>query len=339
MTSNIHAANRIGWIDTLKGIGIISVVIGHIFPEHVARYIFLFHMPLFFFIGGILFKPSPDAKEFLRKKAFHLLVPYVAFLCVIYVPCEISELMDRQETITQAIARPILGGRHLAGYCAVFWYITCFFLVQQVMNFLLNNVRKSFIAPLMLLCLLVSYSISYWLPKFWLPWNADVVLAAMPIFYLGYLYRTYQHEIAQFKWVWFLLAICAMMLTYFYPDNKYMMKDGGYGIPFVTLVCSLIIIITLIEISKLIVPVALLNKPLSIAGQASMVIMYLHEPPQFYVLEHYGLRDPYLRFLIAMTVSVGGYYLINSLEIGRALFMGSIADFNKIFRRSKLATV
>ena len=40
------------WIDIVKGIGIISVVVGHIF---YTPYIYAFHMPLFFIIGGFLF--------------------------------------------------------------------------------------------------------------------------------------------------------------------------------------------------------------------------------------------------------------------------------------------
>ncbi len=45
---------RIEWIDVLKGIGIILVILGH---THVLfrTYIFSFHMPLFFFISGYLF--------------------------------------------------------------------------------------------------------------------------------------------------------------------------------------------------------------------------------------------------------------------------------------------
>jgi polysaccharide biosynthesis protein PslL len=235
MSNTLNTSSRIGWIDTLKGIGILTVVAGHIFPDTIARYLFLFHMPLFFFIGGFLFKPSSDWKEYLTKKAFHLLVPYVAFLCLIYVPYETKEILTGKETIAKGIARPFLGGRYLIGWTAVFWYVTCFFLVQQVMNFLVNKVSKKFIGLLMLVSLLISYAINKLLPHFGLPWNADVVFAALPVFYLGYLYKDIQGDPGKYKILLFVLLAGVIAFTYYYPANTYDMKTGNYGIPFVTL--------------------------------------------------------------------------------------------------------
>ena len=53
------------WIDIVKGIGIISVVIGHSFRdgmrvenyacEFIYQFIYFFHMPLFLLFQGLLF--------------------------------------------------------------------------------------------------------------------------------------------------------------------------------------------------------------------------------------------------------------------------------------------
>lgn len=340
MTNTMNTSSRIGWIDTLKGIGILTVVAGHIFPAAIARYLFLFHMPLFFFIGGFLFKPSADWKEYLTKKAFHLLVPYVAFLCVIYVPYEIKEMITGKETMAKALVRPLLGGRFLIGWTAVFWYVTCFFLVQQVMNFLVNKVSKKIVAVLMLVSLVVSFAINKVMPHFpGLPWNADVVLAALPVFYMGYLYKGMQGDPGKYRWVFFVLLVVVAMLTYYYPANTYDMKTGCYGIPFVTLFSALLVVICLIEITKVVATSPVVSKPFNEFGTASMIIMYLHQPVQFIALEQFSIADPIVRFFLAFGVSMGGFYLLNSFAIGRAFFMGSQSDFNKVFRREKLATV
>jgi len=338
MSNTVTTQPRIGWIDTIKGIGILTVVVGHIFPDAVTRYLFLFHMPLFFFIGGFLFKPSPDWKEYLSKKAFHLLVPYVAFLCLIYVPYELKEIIAGRETFVKGIMRPFLGGRYLIAWTAVFWYVTCFFIVQQVMNFLVNKMSKKIIDLLMLASLLLSYAISRFMPQFWLPWNADVAFAALPIFYLGYLYKGAQQRLDRFKILFFVLAVAAMAITYYYPANKYEMKTGGYGIPFVTLFSSLAVILCLIELSKMIAPNAVISKPFNELGTASMVVMFLHQPIQFIALEQFHITDPFVRLIIALVLSMAGYYLFNSFTAGRALFMGSLPDFKKLFGREKLVT-
>ena len=47
-------------IDIMKGIGIILVILGHAIQNNYVplnKVILSFHMPLFFFVSGMLFKP------------------------------------------------------------------------------------------------------------------------------------------------------------------------------------------------------------------------------------------------------------------------------------------
>lgn len=54
-------SSREVWIDTAKGLLIILVVLGHAadfgYPILITKYIFWFHMPAFFALSGLLFKP------------------------------------------------------------------------------------------------------------------------------------------------------------------------------------------------------------------------------------------------------------------------------------------
>ena len=77
--------SRIEWIDALRGIGIVLVVFGHVWrgldgsgliDSHAAfaavdQSIYLFHMPFFFFLSGLLFESSIDRygirNSFLRR--------------------------------------------------------------------------------------------------------------------------------------------------------------------------------------------------------------------------------------------------------------------------------
>ncbi|MGN0153774.1 MAG: acyltransferase family protein [Lachnospiraceae bacterium] len=65
-------------IDIAKGIGIILVVLGHCSIPPISTIIYLFHMPLFFFISGYLYNDnnSKDPYRFFKKKFFGLYVPY-----------------------------------------------------------------------------------------------------------------------------------------------------------------------------------------------------------------------------------------------------------------------
>jgi fucose 4-O-acetylase-like acetyltransferase len=89
---------RLGWVDAARGIGIILVVVGHVLrglvkstvmsesPAVVAtdRWIYAFHMPLFFLLSGLFLAGKVDrpyatyAKDKLRRLAY----PYVVWVLI-----------------------------------------------------------------------------------------------------------------------------------------------------------------------------------------------------------------------------------------------------------------
>jgi len=69
---------RMDWIDSIKGFGAILVILGHLNPmAPIECYIYSFHMPLFFFLSGILKSRQKNFVPFLQKKAKSLLIPFV----------------------------------------------------------------------------------------------------------------------------------------------------------------------------------------------------------------------------------------------------------------------
>lgn len=70
-------SRRIGWIDTLRGIGIFYVTFAHLFPWlPIEKHIYSFHMFLFFFLSGYLYNKPKSIKLFVCKKAKNLLIPF-----------------------------------------------------------------------------------------------------------------------------------------------------------------------------------------------------------------------------------------------------------------------
>lgn len=68
---------RLDWLDILKGIGIISVVIGHVIQW---RYVYCFHIPLFFLISGYTFRVRDNEWTWIRRCFQRLMVPYFSYL-------------------------------------------------------------------------------------------------------------------------------------------------------------------------------------------------------------------------------------------------------------------
>lgn len=76
------ADNRISFIDTAKGLGMILVVWGHIVSTGLLnQIIYSFHMPFFFFVSGYLLqlKQKELSYDFIRKGVKRLIAPYAVF--------------------------------------------------------------------------------------------------------------------------------------------------------------------------------------------------------------------------------------------------------------------
>ena len=78
--------NRIDWIDIAKGLGIILVVLGHASGASVVgKYIYCFHMPLFFVLSGMCFVPNKyNMAQFVGKRTGQLLLPSI-YLTLLFI--------------------------------------------------------------------------------------------------------------------------------------------------------------------------------------------------------------------------------------------------------------
>lgn len=89
------SAQRAAWIDCARGAAILLVVLGHIDQgaNPLCKWIYSFHLPLFFMLMGILhaLRPSQESiRALLCKRARQLLYPYLAFSVLIAVYCLLS---------------------------------------------------------------------------------------------------------------------------------------------------------------------------------------------------------------------------------------------------------
>lgn len=76
------------WVDTLKGLAILLVVIGHLSSPGLLRsWIYVFHMPLFFLVSGffLIFSKS-SLKKFIQKRWNRLMIPYYFNGLLILIP-------------------------------------------------------------------------------------------------------------------------------------------------------------------------------------------------------------------------------------------------------------
>lgn len=174
---------RVQYIDRLKGLAIILVVMGHIFgfsqPEDgINTFIYTFHMPLFMFLSGLVISAPPHLKKvFTKWKRF--LVPFfvVGFACTFY----------RQSTLNEFFQSGSKGGYWYL------WVLAVFYLLLSLFKYCCG--RKEIIREI-LLASIIYIVFKMLIRVFNIPGNHDIFsvgrcLEMWPYFMLGFFTRKY----------------------------------------------------------------------------------------------------------------------------------------------------
>lgn len=319
------------WLDILKGIGILCVVVGHItYNQALGRAIFLFHMPLFFLVGGWLHRVETPLRQYARKRAFNLLLPYGAYLLMLW-PLEVwiahpGQLWDIA-WILQQIVRPMLfGGQLLNGFAAVFWFVTCYFLTQLAAHFFLRTF-SALVCTLIAMAMLVGAYLNSWMfPDYWVLWNANTVLFTVPLYLIGY--WAHQHFVSTQAWqnglkIFLIVILSVLLLKLFGIQNNTLdLKYVKYGIPMVTLISALACVGLLSWFARHLKETHA-GRFLAYIGGASITIMFLHQFVQLMMAKKIGITQTVPRITIALLICLLMHEFLKRTTLTQRLFLGS----------------
>lgn len=198
--------NRLDNIDIAKGIGMLLVVWAHILVEGpINWFIYVFHMPLFFYISGMLYTPEKYKKvgTLVSKRVQSLIIPYVIYSCITWaVWCGYS-ILSHQEVdsylmplFQTAIAQ---GSGGFLIHNVPLWFVTCLFVVE-IAYFYINKISDNKIKALT--CVVISVigycmiEIFTFFPFKLLPWSIEVACATMIYYGAGNILRSYTKNIS-----------------------------------------------------------------------------------------------------------------------------------------------
>ena len=160
-------------ISCLSGFGILLVVLGHstgVVPEQamdiaannvayslflrLIELIYLFHMPLFFFISGFLYLYSGSNESISLgglaiKKLKRLLIPYVAISSVSYpikVVMSNFALRPLEFSILQYLETIVIPWNNTISF---FWFLPTLFLMFAIAKIIVSSQKKSSDIPLL----------------------------------------------------------------------------------------------------------------------------------------------------------------------------------------------
>lgn len=279
---------RIRWIDVARGLGILLVIYAHTLSADNLRYIFYsFHMPLFFFLSGIVFHHRKNEHFLLmvKKNIRTILRPYLIFALLSYVLWyfTIASYTPTLPEVKEHLLGILYGnnGENIMFYNGVLWFLPCLFATKVLFSsFTKLSTKKRFLLTFLFFCSLAGYGISIAFPKDKLIFGLETALTAVVFFGFGNIWNTQSQKLqAVFKkhaTLLFSLLIlsCLFFSTIHYIQTGYQVdmrlnKLGNYAFFYVASLSGIFSIIALsMALQK--------NTILEYIGRKSLILFVWH---------------------------------------------------------------
>lgn len=278
------------WLDALRGIGILLVLLAHNNPPFI-RFIFGFHMPLFYALSGYLFKETTiNRKPFeqIKRLLMQYIVPYL-ILCfanlilhLLHIAAVVPDHKIPFDRIPGYLIGILLTDGDRMPQCSPLW-----FLVSLAISlFLFYLIRKVSFAGIRAVILIIAAALTFFLfrdGENMLPFALHTVCPALLFLEAGYLLKraNFPERIAR------IVEFCAMLvflalgyvLIRFNPVNPWVdISKARFGELQFTIPGAVLLIASCMLACYLldqIIPVIL--KPFSLIGRHTIFLLAFDE--------------------------------------------------------------
>lgn len=270
------------WLDILKGIAILLIIVGHSpINETLYKLIWSFHVPLFFLISGYTFSKKEE-KEFIKGKFRRLMVPYYFTCFLLIIANIISDMVTNAHNINILNIFKTWIWAGIYGSCwpyhtpfeiysiGAIWFLCTLFASLLLFNFVMNQDEKY---HTVLIAILVY--IGFTLNKFmWLPFNFASACVCTLLLYVGYLAR--KHEILNSKSI--VLNIVLFIIAFLCIINQSMTIVGNntYSYGLFSIFGAISISYFVARFAKLLEKVPIVCNSLSYLGKYTMILLCFH---------------------------------------------------------------
>ena len=251
---------RHDWVDVVRGLGIVLVFYGHYLQRGIDshnasaveqfRFIYSFHMPMFFIMSGFFFRPSLQILSRIRQLALRRLIPVIVFgifLLPIWFRYEIIHSLSLRHDII-SMANDYMDGLPELNW--VTWFLVCLFVCESMAVIVLSRLHgligqalagAFFMGIGLLFC---NYSIlpsDGWLYTVGRTWFLSEAVVALGFYIIGYAAFPFLKQLTahrQHSAIIFLATITIVIFTYRlnYPNSVAVMmaaRTHGNAIYFV----------------------------------------------------------------------------------------------------------
>ena len=258
---------RVEWVDTLKFIGILSVILGHInFPLN--GFIYTWHMPLFFMVSGFFIKFETHFKDFVVKNFKRLMIPYFMFSIVgLFIEILKRYLLHREALDYTHEIKGTFIDMDFAGLCNtyafVLWFLPALFFSRVFLYLIKNKIPSLLLQSLVVVFLFMA---SFYID---LPFGIDNALNSFMFVYVGNI--IFEKRLPN---ILVLLSFTVLVAIYLFGFNLNLdMASKVYSNKFLNVIWTVSFVYGLIFCIK---NIRLNSKFIKIWGSNTMLLFILH---------------------------------------------------------------
>lgn len=328
-------AKRIDYVDIAKGIGIVLVVMGHndfaLISPFAHKLIYSFHMPMFFFMSGMFFKPDMPFWLYIRNRFDRAIKPFLFTVLLIYF----ASISFTIVSIPDA-SRRLLKAMYANGYYldwVQLWFLPHLFVVSIFAYLFFRAVYRRGLFPLRWVILSALYiggvlGITLFWPfelnvigrgftVFGLPFSLDLVLVSGFFFILGFEFNKKRNDsLLENPLTLFISGLTLIFLVWYFPSTIDFNTRLFESLP-VNTIEALLGILFILALSKQMERVGWLSSVFRYIGQASLIILIFQVPIQ----DYWGQKmfrlteDLQFSYWVSFVIGVVGPIVINALFI------------------------
>lgn len=282
---------RIKFLDITRAFAIIFIVIGHTLVHSancsiIFKFLYSFHVVLFFIISGYTFKVKDNENifNFIKNKFIRIMVPYFIWALLFLIPYMLfgqgvgGDLGTSSSfNLIDQIINVLYGNGNLSALKqnSSLWFLPALFSMNLFYYFVVKFSDKyKMNKELMLVILFIIGFISSSFLSVFLPWGINTVLNVGVFFYIGYLFREVGllNSNKLFKLKYILIVLLIGLVSCFANDLVSCIdySYGNYFLCFLSGLClSLVVLYISYKIDK--------NKILEYIGKNTMGILIFHK--------------------------------------------------------------
>jgi fucose 4-O-acetylase-like acetyltransferase len=328
-------AKRVDYVDIAKGIGIVLVVMGHndfaLISPFAHKLIYSFHMPMFFFMSGMFFKPDLPFWTFLRNRFNRVLKPFVAILLLIYF-ASISFSKVSLVMATRRLIKGMYANGHYLDWVQL-WFLPHLFAVCLFAYLFFQVVKRTQLLKVRWILLAAIYIFGvFGIKLFWpfefnlldrdftfygLPFSLDLVLVSGFFFIFGYeLNRRQNDALFENPWTLVISGITLILLVSYLPQ-RIDFNTRQFDSLLINTLEAFLGIFFILALSKQFERIGWLSALFKYIGQASLIVLIFQVPIQdFWGQKLLAVTNnlPF-SYWISFLAGVIGPILINALFI------------------------